>query len=85
MFGECRINLANFTIQIGQISPFKLGKFHHSNWANFTIQIGQITLAQKVGEIERQIFCQMPSTGNFSLGAQRLMKSTPCLSLFRQK
>jgi hypothetical protein len=45
--------------------------------ANFTLHIGQISSAQNVGEIDWQIFRQTLYTGNFLLGAQRLVKLTP--------
>jgi len=35
---------------------------------NFTIHIGQISLAQNVGEIEQQFFCQKLCSGHFLLG-----------------
>jgi len=44
----------------------------HNGLANFVKVQGK-----KFGEIDRRIFCQTLCTGNFSLGAQMLVKSTP--------
>ncbi len=65
IFGKQRINLVNFTLHIGQISPYILGKFHHRS------------LRQNVGEIEEQIIRQTMCVRNFLPRKQKLEKSTP--------
>jgi len=47
------------------------------NLAIFTLHNGQISSAKNVGEIDQQIFYQTLCTGDFLLGAQRLVKLTP--------
>jgi len=64
IFGKQRINLVNFTLHIGQISPYILVKFYHRS------------LRQNVVEIEQQIIFQTMCVPNFLRRNKKLEKST---------